>query len=521
MFYIVRLFGSQGVFASRTHIALLFIIHSPQPVSKKSNTKQQIPFPSLFPTESMFRGLGANTKSFKSYGKSKTNTKNQHKASWGSDSDDSTIILTAPELTPAPVLSDEDDTTDEEDLMVRKKAAGGRKGALEIIRRKRKGVVGGLGGKEEVWSDQENVVPVKSVRQLTGKTKKVVGPIVITPKSIKKVVKPRRKRVVIDSADEEDEFEVITIETSPIQIIPVVKSVVKAPTTAPINARKPFETKVPSTKQNISLQDPMRKIPQDPTTKIPLATKEKVTKPKVVLSPTRKRNPGSATASLSSDDSGIDLVANLSASLSLSSPSKAIVIPQEVASVVLPVSIEAIIVPAPITPPKEQRTVEIPLPSSPNVPIVAPYLSSDLSPLLVSPIHEPTLPIPTQLLPILAIASSPSLHDFTTFVSTPLPPFAPNSTWRKLGEASYSEVFSVVDSNGSEMVVKIIPIALESPVEGGAEVETVREDLPYSSECAAVLREIKISQGVGGMDGFVNFRGYVVVLALMESIGRC
>ena len=60
------------------------------------------------------------------------------------------------------------------------------------------------------------------------------------------------------------------------------------------------------------------------------------------------------------------------------------------------------------------------------------------------------------------------------------------------------------------MVVKIIPIALDPAEKVGEEVVELGEELPYSSECTAVLREIGISQGVGEMEGFVNFRGFVV-----------
>lgn len=125
------------------------------------------------------------------------------------------------------------------------------------------------------------------------------------------------------------------------------------------------------------------------------------------------------------------------------------------------------------------------------------------------------LPFPTVLSPLLAATLAPDAprpFDFTSFVESPLAPFAVPSTaeapWRKIGEASYSEVFSTSSVEGEEMVVKIIPIASidASGDEGDA-------DVPFSSDWQAVKREIEISHSLGGDDeqtrieGFVRFKG--------------
>ena len=494
--------------------ALLFIIHPTLSRSLRKITTKTTNLKSTnssSATSTMFRGLGANTKSFKSYGKSKTNTKNQHKASWASDSDDSTILLPRPVLAPPAVSSDEDSTTDEEDRMVRKKSAGGRKGALEIIRMKRDVVGSGkqvMKVQEEEWSDQENAIPVSLSRKSTppaGESKKVVASPVASPQANKKSIKPRRKRIILDSGDEEEEIQVTIVEQprtkERAKERTIVKSLSKSKPSPSIEARTP-------PKKSHSSKAPLY-ILQDPTTKIPLVkplkTYGKVVRASVEPLEDAAKEPGSAETTLSSEDSGIDLDANLSAQLS---PTRSVALP--IVEVSLPVE-EENVAPAPIPTPEETEPIERICQPSPAVSVVAP--SSPPEPLSsITPAPSlPTLPIPAQLLPILAKSTSPFLHDFSTFTTSPLPPFAPSPTWKKLGEASYSEVFSVADSNGDAMVIKIIPIALGSPGGQEEEVDELREDLPYSSECSAVLREIGISQGVGEMEGFVNFRGSVLL----------
>ena len=130
------------------------------------------------------------------------------------------------------------------------------------------------------------------------------------------------------------------------------------------------------------------------------------------------------------------------------------------------------------------------------------------------------LPFSPTLAPLLAATLSPDStapFDFTSFVSSPLAPFSVPSTlehpWRKVGEASYSEVFSTTSRGGEEIVIKIIPIASPDKQE---DEERVTEEIPFLSEWEAVKREIEISHLLGaengGIEGFVPFKGCVTSL---------
>ncbi|GAA5928734.1 hypothetical protein JCM1841_001039 [Sporobolomyces salmonicolor] len=142
---------------------------------------------------------------------------------------------------------------------------------------------------------------------------------------------------------------------------------------------------------------------------------------------------------------------------------------------------------------------------------------------LSSPLALPALsalPFPRSLAPLLSLTlfpTSPAPFAFTSFISSPPSPLLPSScssspVWRKIGEASYSEVFSTCSENGAEMVVKIIPIA---PIEG--ETEGNGKQMPYMSDWEAVRREIEVSRLLGaegpegGLRGFVRFKGAFLV----------
>ncbi|GAA5842371.1 hypothetical protein JCM9279_005365 [Rhodotorula babjevae] len=130
---------------------------------------------------------------------------------------------------------------------------------------------------------------------------------------------------------------------------------------------------------------------------------------------------------------------------------------------------------------------------------------------------------PPQLATLQPSLLSPTLFSFSSFVASPPAPFAATRSgtaapWRKIGEASYSEVFATADHAGAEMVVKIIPVAAPSRTRAGAGCDgALRSDapLPFVSSCEAVRREIEVS-GVlggqeGGLEGFVRFRGAFLV----------
>lgn len=138
-------------------------------------------------------------------------------------------------------------------------------------------------------------------------------------------------------------------------------------------------------------------------------------------------------------------------------------------------------------------------------------------------------PVPTELAPLLPHLLSPTIYNFTSFVSAPLAPLASVSTatrsasaawWTKIGEASYSEVFATAaeeeDGGGRDeiVVVKVIPIADPRPPprrRGGASTSCGAEELPFLSDWSAIQREIVTSRALGGQDtavpGFVRYKG--------------
>ena len=152
-------------------------------------------------------------------------------------------------------------------------------------------------------------------------------------------------------------------------------------------------------------------------------------------------------------------------------------------------------------------------------------------------------PVPTELGPLLPHLLSPTIYNFTSFVSAPLAPLASVSTatrrsasaawWTKIGEASYSEVFATAaeeeDGGGrgrdEVVVVKVIPIADPRPPRGGGASTTSctagEEELPFLSDWSAIQREIVTSRALGGQDtavpGFVRFKGSVSGAILRTS----
>lgn len=145
------------------------------------------------------------------------------------------------------------------------------------------------------------------------------------------------------------------------------------------------------------------------------------------------------------------------------------------------------------------------------------------SPLLVSkPLPSRPLPLaplstphsfPETLRPLLSLTLSPTPFDFTSFVENPPAPFASGAggTWRKIGEASFSEVFASVGEDGEELVIKIIPISAQDDGAAAGESGEEGDALPFMSEWKSVMREIQVGELVGGdkkpMEGFVKFKG--------------
>lgn len=151
-------------------------------------------------------------------------------------------------------------------------------------------------------------------------------------------------------------------------------------------------------------------------------------------------------------------------------------------------------------------------------PLASPLPSPSFTASRPSPLPSPH-PIPPSVLPLFPHLLSPQIFSFTSFLSLPPSPLAYFSSeaaraeWRKIGEASYSEVFETMGEDGGEVVLKIIPIVGEGG-EGGE-----GEEMPYMSEADAVRREIEVSQLLGGGEaedigegtgGFVRFKGCVL-----------
>jgi hypothetical protein len=75
-----------------------------------------------------------------------------------------------------------------------------------------------------------------------------------------------------------------------------------------------------------------------------------------------------------------------------------------------------------------------------------------------------------------------------------------NAEVRKLGEASYSEVFTLRQSDGTTTVLKIVPF---SDISEEKDVST--------SNLEDILQEIRISRAMTNIDGFANFKGYTLI----------
>ncbi|EPQ59113.1 hypothetical protein GLOTRDRAFT_136075 [Gloeophyllum trabeum ATCC 11539] len=145
-------------------------------------------------------------------------------------------------------------------------------------------------------------------------------------------------------------------------------------------------------------------------------------------------------------------------------------------------------------------------------------LSLELSDLAITPSAAKQSPPPPEYLrPLLAECCQDTPHEFSAFIETfpfdpvvrpldtPTGPPVSRYEFRKIGEASYSEVFGIGD-----VVLKIIPLRDEEPQARKfipADVET-----PPPSDAKDVLKEIIVTRAMGEMcDGFVKLlRTYVV-----------
>lgn len=79
--------------------------------------------------------------------------------------------------------------------------------------------------------------------------------------------------------------------------------------------------------------------------------------------------------------------------------------------------------------------------------------------------------------------------------------------YRKISEASYSEVYGIGD-----VVLKIVPLAAEMDVESSLETSDFEEDGPYKSSPLSVLKEVLITRATGdASDGFIKLLKVYIV----------
>jgi serine/threonine-protein kinase haspin len=108
---------------------------------------------------------------------------------------------------------------------------------------------------------------------------------------------------------------------------------------------------------------------------------------------------------------------------------------------------------------------------------------------------------------LLRAASSHETHDFETFLTSDylldLLPSRAQPSFSKIGEASYSEVFSV-QRGKQELVIKIVPLLPVCQRQGTDEV-------PDCSSPEEVLREVEITKTLAALPnaGFVDIKGWV------------
>ena len=92
---------------------------------------------------------------------------------------------------------------------------------------------------------------------------------------------------------------------------------------------------------------------------------------------------------------------------------------------------------------------------------------------------------------LLRLCTNPSVLDFEEYINS----LSETSSIRKLGEASYSEVFlQLIPGSLSTTVLKIIPF-------GG----------PDQCELESIIQEVRITKAMGDIEGFIGFRGAFVV----------
>ncbi|KAJ7167503.1 hypothetical protein C8R46DRAFT_1163059 [Mycena filopes] len=167
-----------------------------------------------------------------------------------------------------------------------------------------------------------------------------------------------------------------------------------------------------------------------------------------------------------------------------------------------------------------RRMYAPPSPPSPTTPTEDDLddLTLDISSLDISPPPAPAPPVaPAYLQPLLAECGqrASGLLEFSAFIrSFPFDPLvcgrggsAGTGGFRKIGEASYSEVFGIGD-----VVLKVIPLALTETQRRLRPNAAVEPEGPFATDAKDVLKEIIVTHAMGEVcDGFVKLlRTYIV-----------
>jgi serine/threonine-protein kinase haspin len=165
-----------------------------------------------------------------------------------------------------------------------------------------------------------------------------------------------------------------------------------------------------------------------------------------------------------------------------------------------------------------------PSPPSPTTPTDLDDLSIDISALDISlspPPRASLADVPDYLRPLLAECgqSTSGLHEFSAFIRTfPFDPLVSarggasgvdTKNFRKIGEASYSEVFGIGD-----VVLKVIPLRDETQrrLRPHGHAYDAEVEGPFATDAKDVLKEIIVTHAMGQVcEGFVKLlRTYVV-----------
>jgi len=99
---------------------------------------------------------------------------------------------------------------------------------------------------------------------------------------------------------------------------------------------------------------------------------------------------------------------------------------------------------------------------------------------------------------LLQFCSKEEVVAFSEYMSTLLE----NAKVEKLGEASYSEVYTLTTTDGNTTVLKVVPFS-----------DTLQEKDTGMSNLDDILQEIRISRAMTKLEGFADFRGYINFLS--------